>query len=82
MAKTLKPKIFIESTDIVGGRALVSAVGVVDGTHVDVHLNESKDVWGTGIVADGSALVVGSPLPEQHSLTLNVHPVNTKLLPE
>ncbi|UHG91764.1 hypothetical protein [Spirosoma oryzicola] len=75
-----KDRIRIGTVDIIGGRVIVEAPDVVDGTQVDVHLNASREVWGSGKVAAGQAFVIGQPLAEQHSLTLTVHPLNPKLL--
>ncbi|WP_080056863.1 hypothetical protein [Spirosoma aerolatum] len=81
MKKNLKKAIRISSIDETGGRALIDAPGVVNGTGVSLFLN--GEAWGNGQIVGGEAHIVGRcPLPATYSLTMEVHTVNTKLLPE
>lgn len=67
------PSASIVSTDLIGGRLLISAPDAENGTLVKAQVN--GEPWGEAVIADGTALLMGlAALPERYSVTLSLHP--------
>lgn len=76
-----KKMISVNSFDETGGRLLLDAPGIVDGTGVSVFLDGKPESWGVGIVQNEQAFIIGSPLGATYSLDFTMQPANPKLLP-